>query len=46
MGCTSSSQLKNPKQIHLKKLDEIYNSYIKNQNKDPLVYKGADELTQ
>lgn len=42
MGCAFITQNNNPHRIHIKKLEEIYHSYIKNQNKDPKLYKGVD----
>jgi hypothetical protein len=29
----------------VKKINEIYNNYLKNQNKDPNKYRGTDHLT-
>ena len=47
MGCAcfKAKVNSNPKKIHLKKLEELFHSYIKNQNKDPKTYKGNDSLT-
>jgi len=42
-GCKVVGQ--NPKTIHVKKLSEIYNNYLKNQNKDPKIYRGTDQIT-
>ncbi len=45
MGCSVGKLDFNPKRIHAKKLQEIYNNYLKNQGKDPKTFKGADQLT-
>ena len=46
MGCAVFKVMNgNPKMIHIKKLEELYHSFIKNQNKDPKTYKGVDILT-
>jgi hypothetical protein len=49
MGCAAIKQKlqvdSNPNQIHAKKLQEIFNNYLKNQNKDPGTYKGLEVLT-
>jgi hypothetical protein len=45
MGCSVGKLDFNPKRIHAKKLQEIYNNYLKNQGKDPRTFKGVDQLT-
>lgn len=34
-----------PKTIHVRKLADIYNSYLKNQNQDPRTYRGAASVS-
>lgn len=34
-----------PKKVHIKKLHEIFNNYIKNQGKDPSKFRGEDAIT-
>jgi hypothetical protein len=45
MGCVGCKQNKEPYKVHIKKCEEIYTSYLKNQNKDPKTYFGSDTLT-
>ena len=45
MGCAPFKLNIDSQRIHLKKLEDIYASYIKNQNKDPQHYTGCTALT-
>ena len=45
MGCKPFKRKIDSQRIHLKKLQDIYASYIKNQNKDPANYTGVAALT-
>ena len=45
MGCAMASQGNNPSRIHVKKLDEIYVSYLKNQSKGSEAAVWAESIT-